>query len=404
MLASRPAGLPALSLQVCTAITESHLPWARVLAESLAAHHRGDPPLAVLVVDAPEGGEGESGEPFRLLRPGDVGIDSRELRLRAAMYRPMEFTGSMRGALLGALLDETAGGPVLFLDADVYVLGSLEPLVAQASRDGIVLSPHLLGPPPEPSPLERELLRAGAHNCGYVAVAGASGARFAGWWAGHLARDCLDDPAEGLFVSQRWLDLAPSLFDVGMLRDPGSNVTPHNLGSRVVERGGAGWTIDGDPLRFLHVSGGFDPRADEWPWLSRQPAVTTLCREYAAQLLAAGHRSQPDPPFRYRATAAGLVLEPWVRRRCRAAVLAGEAFPDPFDPRGTEGFTAWLAEPMDGSLPAVSRWAMALRDFRPDLRAVFPAVPGAHTGPYLRWLAEQHEVAVPAPFRPHAEV
>jgi hypothetical protein len=384
----------APSMRFCTAITESHLPWARVLAESLAAHHRGEPPLTVLVVDGPEDGRSESGEPFRLLRPVDVGIDRRELRLRAAMYRPMEFTGSMRAALLATLLEETAGDPVLFLDADVYVLASLEPLIAQASEKGIVLSPHLLGPPPEPTEVERELLRAGAHNCGYVAVAGDAGARFAAWWAGHLARDCLDDPAEGLFVSQRWLDLAPSLFDVGMLRDPGSNVTPHNLGSRVVRRTAAGWTIDGDPLRFLHVSGGFDPRADEWPWLSREREVTALCREYSARLLVAGHRSEPQPPFRYRATAAGLVLEPWVRRRCRAAALAGEAFPDPFDAGSADAFVAWLAEPVDGSVPPVSRWALALRDFRADLRAVFPQVPGPHAGPYLQWLAQQEEVAV----------
>jgi hypothetical protein len=391
-------------MRVCTAVTASHLPWARLLAVSFAEQHPGAPAPAVLVVDDEAAGLRADAEPFRLLRPADIGIDREELHLRAAIYRPMELAGSTRAALLRALLAESGGEPVLFLDADVFVLGSLEPLAEQARAAGVVLSPHLPGPPPEPVALERALLRAGAHNAGYVAVAGERGARFAAWWAARLARDCVDDPAAGLFVSQRWLDLAPSFFDVAMLRDPGSNVTHHNLGDRAVRQGPDGWTIDGAPLRFVHVGGTFDPGAGSWPELSDAPEATALLRDYAARLIAAGHRAQAAPAYGYAATADGVALEPWVRRRCRAALLEAEPFPDPFDPATTPAFTAWLAEPVVPGPPAVSRWALALRDWRPDLRPIFPAVPGEDAEPYVRWLAVQRDHDVPEPFRPPSVV
>jgi hypothetical protein len=389
-------------MRVCTAVTVSHLPWARLLAASFVERHPEAPAPAVLVVDGDAAELRADGEPFRLLRPADIGIDRDELHRRAAMYRPMELAGSTRGALVATLLAESGGEPVLFLDADIFVLGCLEPLAEQARAAGVVLSPHLPRPPAEPVALERAMLRAGAHNAGYFAVAGERGARFAAWWAAHLARDCIDEPAAGLFVSQRWLDLAPSLFDVAMLRDPGSNVTHHNLGGRALRRTPDGWTIDGAPLRFLHVGGSFDPRAASWPHLSDAPEATALLREYSTRLIAAGHRAEPVPAYGYAATADGIALEPWVRRRCRAALLEGEPFPDPFDPATASAFTAWLAEPVATGAPAVSRWALALRDWRADLRPIFPAVPGEDTEPYLRWLAVQEDHAVPEPFRPPA--
>jgi hypothetical protein len=381
-------------MRIGTAVTASHLPWARVLARSFAEHHPDAPPVAVLVVDDVVDAVDGAGEPFTLLRPADVGIDREELHRRGAMYAPMELAGSTRALLLQELLIRGGGEPVAFVDADVLVCGSLEPVADEVRAAGIVLSPHLTGPPPAPLPLEQVLLRAGTYNCGFVGVAGDAGARFAAWWAGHLERDCVNDPVQGLFVSQRWLDLAPSLFDVAMLRDPGTNVTTHNLGERAVEVGDGGPTIAGAPLRLLHVGGDFDPRAEAWPRLSSQPALTEVCRDYAARLLAAGHVEPGEGPgYGFASSVDGVVLEPWIRSAVRAALLAGTPAPDPFTDDGA--FTAWLAAPVDESDPPISRWAMALHTSRPDLAAVFPDVPGVDSVRYARWLNDQEAIAVP---------
>jgi hypothetical protein len=382
-----------------TAVTASHLPWARVLATSFAEHHADALAVAVLVVDDVADAIDGTGEPFTLLRPADVGIDRDELHRRGAMYEPMELAGSTRALLLQELLTRAGGEPVAFVDADVLVCGPLEPVAEEVRAAGIVLSPHLTEPPSAPLPLERALLHAGAYNCGFVGVAGVEGARFATWWAGHLERDCINDPARGLFVSQRWLDLAPSLFDVAMLRDPGTNVTTHNLGERVVEVGDGGPTIAGAPLRLLHVGGDFDPRAEAWPRLSSQPAITELGRDYAARLLAAGHVAPAEGPgYGFATSADDVALEPWVRRAVRAALIAGAPAPDPFV--DGEAFTAWLAAPVGDGDPSLSRWAMALHAFRPDLAVVFPEIPGVDSIRYARWLSDQDQIEVPDAFAP----
>lgn len=377
---------------VGTAITVSHLPWARVLAASFAEHHPDAPPVAVLVVDDVHGVVDGAAEPFELLRPADVGIDDAELHRRGAMYQPMELAGSTRALLLAALLDRAGGGPVAFADADVLVCASLDPVAEQVARDGIVLSPHLLAPPERPAPIERALLLAGSFNCGFVGVAGEAGARFTRWWAGHLERDCISDQPGGLFVSQRWLDLAPGLFDVAMLTDRGTNVTVHNLGARVI---GEGPSIDGEPLRLLHVGGDFDPRAGAWPRLATSPAAVELLEDYAQRLLAAGHVAPAAPPYGFTTADDGTVLEPWVRRAVRAALIDGAPAPDPFAPGSA--FSDWLAAAPE---PPASRWALALHAFRPDLRAAFPAVPGPDAPRYLRWLSQQGEITIPERFAP----
>jgi hypothetical protein len=91
-------------MRIGTAVTASHLPWARVLATSFAEHHPDAPPVAVLVVDDVADAIDATGEPFTLLRPADVGIDREELHRRGAMYEPMELAGSTRALLLQELL------------------------------------------------------------------------------------------------------------------------------------------------------------------------------------------------------------------------------------------------------------------------------------------------------------
>ena len=62
------------------------------------------------------------------------------------------------------------------------------------------------------------------------------------WWSDHCRRDCVVDPGEGLFVDQRWIDLAVTYFDHHVVRDRGCNVAYWNLDERpLVDDGGDGY-------------------------------------------------------------------------------------------------------------------------------------------------------------------
>ncbi|MCZ7644513.1 MAG: hypothetical protein M5U26_04385 [Planctomycetota bacterium] len=145
---------------------------------------------------------------------------------------------------------------------------------------------------------ERVYLRTGAFNLGFMGLrAGEPARRFLDWWTRRMREYCVCDPASGFFADQKWLDLAPSLFDgVAVLRSPGYNVAAWNLGDRPLARDGEGWTAAGAPLAAMHFSA-FDPSNPEDPaWLragpgvvpDAPPALLELARAYAERLRAHG--------------------------------------------------------------------------------------------------------------------
>jgi hypothetical protein len=378
-------------------IEERYLAEGRVLAESARAHHSGIH-IAILVVGAL--GDGGADEPFEVLTARDVGIDDRELARRAAMYAPQELVSSCKPALLAHLLARH-GPPVILLDADMLVLGDLRPLASLAREHAVVLSPH------DPSPsrhvpgavgFEQEMLRAGVFNGGVVSC-GPGAERFLAWWGARTARDCVVDLDAALVMSQTWLTLVPALFDHAVLRDPGINVMGHNLGGRDID-----WSdperpaVGGAPLRAFHFSGKFDPHrplagfsgAERWGWwpdARDRPGLARLCHRYAELLLAAGHDRQRALPARF-GVVGNLPLDLPMRRAHRAALIAAEAEGGPEPPTplgdGPDAFLAWLAEPAAPGSP-VSRWLLALHGLRADLRAAFPAVPGADDARLDAW-------------------
>jgi hypothetical protein len=88
-------------------------------------------------------------------------------------------------------------------------------------------TPHLTGELDEGyHPTELDILRSGVYNLGFLGLTRSQETmRFLKWWQVRLHDRCLVDLNRGLFVDQRWMDLAPGLFDgVFVLRDPGCNV------------------------------------------------------------------------------------------------------------------------------------------------------------------------------------
>lgn len=337
----------------CTTVSGNYMPFARVLADSWAEHHPGMP-FVVLVIDADDGPRAVDG-PFTTVTPFDIGLDAREVRTRAAMYDPVEFSTSMKPAFMRHLL-ERGEGPVLFIDPDAAVYAPLTGVGELADRHGTVLTTHAVDPIPRDGmgPSEIDLAVSGVYNTGFVAV-GKGGRAFLDWWGERLHRDCIFDPDRGLFVDQRWVEWVPSYFPHHVLRDPGVNAAHWNLHDRPLTWTGTAFEVAGEPLRMFHFSG-FDPmnptvlasyrysgplRAD----LSTHPALRRLHEGYAELLLAAGFADAALGGYRFARAADGTPLDRWVRRMLRNRVLMAERGqgpppPDPFDPEQIHAFHA----------------------------------------------------------------
>ena len=203
-----------------------------------------------------------------------------------------------------------------------------------ADARGIVLTPHTLEALPSDGyePSELTILGSGTYNLGFIAV-GRDAFGFLDWWADHLRRDGLISKDEGMFVDQRWIDLAPSLFDVHIVRDAGWNVAYWNLAQRPITRFGNRLEAAGRPLRFFHYSG-FDPDRPRLSLfqgenprvrLEDQPVVAELCERYARRLIDAGYRAHSRLVYGFAHTSTGLALDQTARRLVPARADQGRA-------------------------------------------------------------------------------
>jgi glycosyltransferase involved in cell wall biosynthesis len=385
-------------MRFCTVIASNYLSYARVLAASLRTHHPDDP-FSVLVIDpAPVD---TAGDDLEVLRPADIGLDGDEFRHMAAIYSVVELATAVKAALLRSLLD-IHGEPVCYLDPDIEVFGHLEGLGELVERHGMVLTPHTTTPYPRDGKHinEQGLLIAGLYNLGFIAVS-AKARPFIDWWDERLRRDCRVDVENGVFVDQRWVDLASTCFDHASVSDPGWNVAYWNLHGRAVAHTTDGYLVNGRPLRFFHFSG-FSPlqphrlskHQREAPriQLADHPAVARLCTRYARKLLAAGYLDTAAAPYRYDVLGNGLPLDARMRDLYRIALSAAEAGrgappPDPFDPVTADDFVDWLCLPRgttgDNRIP---RYFRRIYDERPDLQVAFQDLGGAKGDEFLEWM------------------
>ncbi len=174
---------------------------------------------------------------------------------------PMPATSSRNKAALIARLLREGWSSVLYLDADTLVTGPLDRLLDPLKEDAsVVLTPHLkqlaIGAVGS-AQFEMLLCAVGTFNAGVVGVCNsAQGIEFADWWASRLIERCEVDIAAGVAYDQRWLDLAPALFDqVKVIREPGLNVGYWNFYDSQIGLRDGQVVLDGRRVSLLHFSG-----------------------------------------------------------------------------------------------------------------------------------------------------
>ena len=381
-------------MDVCTIIAKNYLPFARVLARSVAEQRPGAR-CFVLVIDDPKGYIGPAGEPFEL-----VEIDALEIEpfdRMAAMYDVLELSTAVKPWLLRHLMRERGADRLLYLDPDIRLFDPLDEVEALLGEHSVVVTPHLSEPMPRDGgkPSERDILESGSYNLGFFGIAdGAEAHRLLDWWSQRLETDCIVAPTEALFVDQRWMDLAPGLVEsFHVLRDPGYNVAYWNLAGRQVRRGaGQGYEVNGRPLRFFHFSG-FDPRLPERLSkhqdrirLGSEPALRELCDAYAAELLASGFEETIGWPYSWAELPSGVPLDKALRRTCRDAVRAGAITAPLFTGEGVPELLAWANGPVvEGGEAGATRYLVAYHATRKDLKEEMPDPTGIDGPRLLAW-------------------
>ncbi len=371
----RAGDLPMTGLRsdFVTIIARNYVPAARVLARSLARHHPASL-LYVITIDADLAADFATLDNVRTIAIDDIGLP--DLGVMALRYEILEFCTAIKPFALSHLLERLQGDALVYLDPDIHVLSPMSELLDALHSSSIVLTPHLLGAVDDAAlPGEVEVLKTGTYNLGFLALrADAASRALLAWWSERLFDRCLNDASSGYFVDQRWMELAPSLFDgVRILREPGYNVAYWNLHERMIVEAADGYAVCGRPVRFFHFSG-FSPAARGV--LSRHqtrhdardyPNLLGLLDDYAEALVAEGHPAYAEAPYRFARLANGARVSTPVRRALRVLIDRGLAFPDPH--ADSDAFCAMLCSPIlasiDGPVSPLE-WGVKAAGLKPE--------------------------------------
>jgi hypothetical protein len=361
-----------------TIVAKRELPYARVLARSVAEQHP-ESPFLVLLADEVDGCFEPAREPFELLTLAELRIPNAA-RFRF-LHRRLPLSYASTPYFLSALL-ELGFESVVFLKQETVVLGRQTPLLDALSRAPIVLTPHLLAPLAGEDGHERELniLQSGTFNGGVVGVrASATTDRFLAWWQDRVFAHCAHAVAAGMHYEQRWLDLVPAYFrDAHLLRDPGANIGHWNLPERRDEA-----------PRVLRFSG-FDPdrpeavtRYSARVQMGQLSELANRFGAYARALYDAGWDEARTWPYAYDRFENEVRIPDLARELYAELGDDAERYEDPFS-TGAGSFYAWLNERVP---PAqVTRLWLAVWELRTDLQEAFPDPLGADEVRFLHWI------------------
>ena len=330
-----------------TSFSFSYLPRARVLGWSLKRYHPDWAVTACISDREPEGFVFNiEKEPFdHVIWTDELRID--DIRGWFFKHDVVEICTAVKGPVLD-LLTGTNADRILYLDPDIAVMESLQPIVEMLDEHSVLLTPHLVEAETDHGAvLDNEIapLRHGTYNLGFIAVRNdEKGRKFARWWKSRLMHFCYDDAAQGLFVDQKWCDLVPVFFDgVHIVRDPGYNVASWNINQRKVQVDREGRILANDrPLRFFHftkVGGAGDTMIQRYA--KDNLAVYELCSWYKRMVDRYAEADIPEGWWHYGTFDNKVAIPKHVRQLYRERRDLQKAFPDPYEVKD-RSYYSWL--------------------------------------------------------------
>lgn len=394
---NRSAGA-AGSWRVGTIAARNYLASVVLLASSLKRVHP-HLELEVVLLDATPAEVADYAQRWNWIKFRDVfglEIEPELLDRMLTAYSITELATAVKPSLLRCLLAEVE--VAVYLDPDIEVFASLEPLVAQARSGSIALTPHVLDVTPRDfkDTSEESFLTTGQFNLGFIAV-GPGAEPFLAYWAERLERYAIIEFSKGYFTDQKWVDAVPSLFAYELVRDPGANVAYWNLHQRTLRDSPEGVLVNGVPLRFFHYSG-HDANQPEvlskYAPLSRvdvggNPVLRQILCDRAERIASL---EVPNPPYGFDRLADGRFLSAELRRGYWWAweQAARAAAPMPPAPRWQAGvsdaFDSYLADPTRCGLP---RQALLWWHGSHEAQRRFPDPERARTEAFAAWLLRQ---------------
>lgn len=368
----------------CTIVSPNYLPFARTLAGSYLAQHPDQRFFVLIVADLSDPAPFQLDNSFTPVMLGSIGVPG--LRHAAMRYDILELNTNVKPTFMKYLLDQHGLESLVYLDPDIFVYKGLDPVFAHLD-DGAtaVLTPHMTTPVFDgKSPSEQDLLYNGTYNLGFIGVSRtAESRRLLDWWEKRCLALGFSEGRTGLFVDQKWINLAPGLFErVVISRDPGLNMAYWNLHERTLVLAPEGYVVQSPvsgpvPLRFFHFSGMSVSQPEELSrntdrfTLADRPDVREIFGIYKQAVLANQGSAAENLPYGFDQFSDGAAVTRLARRLFSAHEQhfrgSEERLLDPFDAQGPFGQFARAQGLVKGKAVAPkSTW----KEFNPNDRRV----------------------------------
>jgi hypothetical protein len=322
----------------CTIASANYLHFGWSLAESFLNFHPEDEFYLLLADRLPEGFVSRNPK-VHVLEVEKLGLPAFESL--AFKFDIVEFNTAVKPSFIKHLI-ALGAEKVIYFDPDIYLFGPVELVYESLDRDSLVLIPHILSPTRDAEHVyEKDFLGTGVFNLGFVAVSNSPQARsFLDWWEERCLDFGFNELRSGLFVDQKWMNLAPCLFEgVRILRHVGCDVAYWNLQERSLSERDGIYIVNGaSPLVFFHFSGYSPDRPDQLSRNLRIPyAVDDPLRKlllfYGDRIEANGAKSSQKYSYAYARFSDGSLI-PLLARRLYSVTIDHWRDEDPFDVKG----------------------------------------------------------------------
>jgi hypothetical protein len=195
---------------------------------------------------------------FDVIKYDQIGFDCFEEML--SKYNIIEFNTAVKPYYLDYLLNKYGiGTKVYYIDPDIKLYAGINHLNELLDTNDILLTPNLTEMPEQVALGELASLRHGLFNLGFIGVKySVEGLQFVDWWKKRLRNHCLIDKPRGIFVDQKWVDIAILFFKgIHIASHKGLNMAWWNLTERrLIQSEGKYYVNDlSEELIFFHFSG-----------------------------------------------------------------------------------------------------------------------------------------------------
>jgi len=198
----------------------------------------------------------ENSDGFKVICAKQLNIENFETL--AFKYNIIEFNTAIKPFCFDYLFNIKKYQKIIYLDPDIYVFNRLDFIINLLHEYSILFTPHIADKKYASENfinIEFSFLRFGVYNLGFVALRKDIESEYLlEWWKKRCHDNCYVFKNDSTYVDQKWMDLAPSLFDnIHIIKHLGCNMAYWNIQERQLNENLK--VNNAFDLLFFHFSG-----------------------------------------------------------------------------------------------------------------------------------------------------